>query len=82
MCLVFKDTYSKTAGVATVVLEASWKALDRKSFGSKTIVVRDGSGSMYHGGDDSPINIATSLALLFAEQLSGPYKNSFIIVHN
>ena len=59
-------------------LEASWKTLDRGSFDSKTIVVRDGSGSMYHGSDDSPINIATSLALLFAEQLDGAYKNSFI----
>ncbi|MBO4386108.1 MAG: DUF2828 family protein, partial [Treponema sp.] len=34
--------------------------------------------SMYHGREDSPINIATSLALLFAEQLDGAYKNSFI----
>lgn len=65
-----------------LALEASWKALDRKSFGSKTIVVRDGSGSMYHGGDDSPINIATSLALLFAEQLTGSYRNSFITFSN
>lgn len=63
----------------TLSLEASWKALDRKQFDSKTIVVRDGSGSMYSGREaDSPINIATSLALLFAEQLSGVYKNSFI----
>jgi hypothetical protein len=59
-------------------LEASWKSLDRGSYNSRTIVVRDGSGSMYHGIGDSPINIATSLALLFAEQLGGAYKNSFI----
>ncbi|MBQ0052603.1 MAG: DUF2828 family protein [Treponema sp.] len=60
-------------------LEASWKALDRRAFDSKTIVVRDGSGSMYWSGrDSSAINIATSLALLFSEQLSGAYKNSFI----
>lgn len=59
-------------------LEASWKSLERGSFDSKTIVVRDGSGSMYHRSGDSPINIATSLALLFAEQLGGAYKNSFI----
>lgn len=59
-------------------LEASWKALDRGSFDSKTIVVRDGSGSMYGSGDFAAINIATSLALLFAEQLDGAYKNSFI----
>ena len=62
----------------TLPLEASWKALDRGSFDSKTIVVRDGSGSMYGGGDFAAINIATSLALLFAEQLDGAYKNSFI----
>ncbi len=59
-------------------LEASWKSLDRGTYDSRTIVVRDGSGSMYHGIGDSPINIATSLALLFAEQLDGAYKNSFI----
>ena len=59
-------------------LEASWKALNRGSFDSKTIVVRDGSGSMYGSGDFAAINIATSLALLFAEQLDGAYKNSFI----
>lgn len=45
---------------------------------SKTIVVRDGSASMYGSGDFAAINIATSLALLFAEQLDGAYKNSFI----
>jgi hypothetical protein len=59
-------------------LEASWLSLDRNSSNSRTIVVRDGSGSMYTGGSDSPINIASSLALLFSEQLSGVYKNSFI----
>lgn len=62
----------------TLPLEASWKALERGSFDSKTIVVRDGSGSMYGCGDSAAINIATSLALLFAEQLGGVYKNSFI----
>lgn len=59
-------------------LEASWKCLDRSSFASRTIVVRDGSGSMYRACTDSAMNIATSLALLFAEQLEGAYKNSFI----
>lgn len=61
-----------------LALEASWTALDRKIFDSKTIVVRDGSGSMYHNGDFSPINVATSLTLLFSEQLKGVFKNSFI----
>ncbi len=59
-------------------LEAAWKSLERGVFDSRTIVVRDGSGSMYGYGDFAAINIATSLALLFAEQLGGAYKNSFI----
>lgn len=77
-CCYFDDE-SRISDEEILSLEASWKALDRKQFDSKTIVVRDGSGSMYTGwNNDSPINIATSLALLFAEQLSGVYKNSFI----
>ena len=59
-------------------LEAGWKSLDRSQFDSRTIVVRDGSGSMYGSGDFAAINIASSLALLFAEQLGGAYRNSFI----
>ncbi len=65
-------------GEESLSLEASWKALDRGLFDSKTIVVRDGSGSMYGSDDFAAINIATSLALLFSEQLCGAYKNSFI----
>lgn len=61
-----------------LTLEASWCSLERGEFVGNTIVVRDGSGSMYHGTNDSPINIATSLALLFSEQLSGAYKNCFV----
>lgn len=61
-----------------LTLEASWKSLERGNFNSRTIVVRDGSGSMYTYGNDAPINVATSLALLFAEQLGGVYKDSFI----
>ena len=59
-------------------LEAGWKSLDRGQFDSRTIVVRDGSGSMYGSGDFAAINIASSLTLLFAEQLGGAYRNSFI----
>lgn len=76
-CCYFDDE-SRISEEETLSLEASWKSLNRKQFDSKTIVVRDGSGSMYSFENDSPINIATSFALLFAEQLSGVYKNSFI----
>ena len=77
----FTDSFQKGNGIPKEIalpLEASWQVLDRGVFDSKTIVVRDGSGSMYGGGTASAINIANSLALLFAEQLGGAYKNSFI----
>ena len=60
-------------------LEAAWKSLDRGSFDSKTLVVRDGSYSMTDGPNGfKPIDVATSLTLLFAEQLKGIFKNKFI----
>ena len=60
-------------------LEAAWSALERGSYDSKTLVVRDGSSSMTWGkGNFKPCDIATSLTLLFAEQLKGIFKNRFI----
>lgn len=60
-------------------LEAAWSALERGSYDSKTLVVRDGSGSMTWGESNfKPCDIATSLTLLFAEQLKGIFKNKFI----
>lgn len=58
-------------------MQVLWDSLPRLTSKSKTIVVRDGSGSMImHNG--LPMLIATSLAILFAEQLEGEFKNSFI----
>lgn len=60
------------------ILDIMWKNFDRTNITSKTIVVRDGSGSMY---DENPVtanSIATSLAILFAEQLTGEFKDTFI----
>ncbi len=60
-------------------LDVMWKSFDRSEITSKTIVVRDGSGSMTCGsGSVAPIEVATSLAILFAEQLTGEFKNTFI----
>lgn len=59
-------------------LDAIWKSFDRSKITSKTIVVRDGSGSMYDGNSVSANSVATSLAILFAEQLTGPFKDTFI----
>ena len=60
------------------ILDTMWNNFDRSIISSKTIVVRDGSGSMYCGGAIPPIAVATSLAILFAEQLTGEFKNKFI----
>lgn len=60
------------------ILDATWINIDRNEIDSKTIVVLDGSGSMYNNNNQAPIDIATSLAILFSEQLQGPYKNTFI----
>ena len=59
-------------------LDAIWKNFDRTNINSKTIVVRDGSGSMYDYEPVSAISVATSLAILFAEQLTGEFKDTFI----
>lgn len=59
-------------------LDVIWNNFDRTNISSKTIVVRDGSGSMYDAKPASAISVATSLAILFAEQLQGEFQNKFI----
>lgn len=55
-------------------MEAQWKAIERNSTNVNTIVVRDGSGSMY----GMPLEIASALAILYSEQLNGEFKDTFI----
>lgn len=59
-------------------LNTVWENFDRRNISSKTIVVRDGSGSMYDFNPVSAACVATSLAILFAEQLTGDFKDKFI----
>ena len=61
--------------------EATWKKLvEESSFSSRTIVVRDGSGSMYWSGigTQEPINIANALTLLTSARLKGEFADKFI----
>ena len=62
--------------------EAMWQNLERNVGDTKTIVVRDGSGSMtwsgFTGSSATPDDVATSLAILFSEQLTGAFKDKFI----
>lgn len=57
--------------------EARWNALERNASLENTIVVRDGSGSMYTN-KGLPMYIATSMAILCSEQLNDEFKDSFI----
>ena len=63
-------------------LEAMWKALPFDSTNNtNTLVVADGSGSMrtrLGKGETCALDVAQSLAILFAERATGPYKNKYI----
>lgn len=67
-------------------LEQLWKALpDTVENGASTIVVADGSGSMYDtvgGTRVLAIEVADALAIYFAERLTGPYRDRYITFSN
>ena len=60
------------------ILNTTWESLKGEEISSKTIVVRDGSGSMYDYLNPSANDVASSLAILFAERLTGEFHNKFI----
>lgn len=60
-------------------LEAMWSSLPRELITKKTIVVSDGSGSMYSNcGKVAPIDVAQSLAIYFSESCVGEFKDRYI----
>ena len=75
---IIRDLGKHQSKSALKSLDTMWKNFDRNEISSKTIVVRDGSGSMCDFHLVSAIDVATSLAILFAEQLTGEFKNKFI----
>lgn len=58
--------------------QKQWEAFPREITDSKTIVVRDGSGSMW----GTPLNVATAMAIMFSESLTGEFKDKFITFSN
>ena len=62
--------------------ETCWQELvEESTFSKKTLVVRDGSGSMYGTYYDcysSPIDVADALTLLTSARLTGQFKDKFI----
>ncbi len=61
-----------------VALDTAWNAQEDFTGDENALVVVDGSGSMYGGGDPLPAAIAQSLAIYFAERNNGAFKNHFI----
>lgn len=59
-------------------LDTIWNSFHQHQIDSKCLVVRDGSGSMISRCNPSPMDIATSMAILMAEQLTGAFHNQFI----
>ena len=60
-------------------LDATWNSLENYVNSDNTLAVVDGSGSMYWGaGNVSPIAVAESLGVYYAERNKGAFHNHFI----
>lgn len=59
-------------------IDTTWNSLEDFTDDKNSIVVVDGSGSMYGYGEPKPIEIAVSLGMYFAERNKGKFKNHFI----
>ena len=59
-------------------LDVTWSALPDYTHGENALVVLDGSGSMYWGGNPLPSSVALSLAIYFAERNTGVFHGHFI----
>ena len=61
-------------------MDVTWNSLADYSGGGNSLVVVDGSGSMYYGYNQSvmPATVALSLGMYFAERNTGAFRNHFI----
>lgn len=59
-------------------LDVTWNNLPDYTNNENALVVLDGSGSMYWGGNPKPVDVALSLAIYFAERNKGTFQNHFI----
>ncbi len=60
------------------VMDTTWKNLENFAGDKNALVVCDVSGSMFGSGSPSPIEVAVSLAIYFAEKNTGLFRNHFI----
>ncbi|MBQ8263477.1 MAG: DUF2828 family protein [Oscillospiraceae bacterium] len=59
-------------------IDLTWRSLPDFTNGENALVVVDGSGSMYGGGEPLPAAVALSLGIYFAERNTGAFRNHFI----
>lgn len=59
-------------------IDATWNAQEDFTGGENALVVIDGSGSMYGGGDPIPATVALSLGIYYAQRNTGRFANHFI----
>lgn len=60
------------------VLDTTWNSLENYVNSDNTLVVVDGSGSMYGGWGVCPAAVAQSLGIYYAERNRGAFANHFI----
>ena len=59
-------------------MDVTWNGLEDFGTDENALVVVDGSGSMYCGGQPMPAAVALSLGIYFAEHNKGAFRNHFI----
>ena len=59
-------------------MDVTWNALENYAGADNSLVVVDGSGSMYWNANPSPAAVAQSLGIYFAERNTGAFHNHFI----
>lgn len=59
-------------------VDAAWRAQRDFTGGENALVVIDGSGSMYGGGEPLPAAVAMSLGIYYGERNTGPFRDHFI----
>jgi hypothetical protein len=70
-------TYPDLCEEERKLMQGLWEQYHMTEMDEYTLVVRDGSGSMYTD-DLLPISVATSLSILFSERTKGAFKNTFL----
>lgn len=77
LCSLFFDAHADMTDSERHTLDLTWRNLPRYEGNDDTLVVVDGSGSMY-SGNPIAISVAISLAIYMAEHIRGEFKNHFI----